>query len=263
MVHERPASCKVRAALSPAIPAPTTAMWVMFLLLWRLTRDGCTSDTKTLSLVLTLVLRLGEIDGNIGHVIPGVVDADEQEQHRSRGDDEQCRRRIAWEHNRGDDEPSIGDERKDRMPEPVFQYWFIIRLTACPPEHDDHIGRPPKTRKAQQQASRPERLPGCAEKRGDQQRGAKMKDVGCAEGRNPTTRRRHAHSHPRDQGDHYEQQARQRRRSGADDAVKVMPGGKWRQQCLLHDGSSLRGQCQRSMAHPRERGRRMRDDWVA
>jgi len=56
---------------------PTTAIWVMFLLLRRLTRDGCTSDTKTLSLVLTLVLRLVEFDGNIGHVIPGVVDADE------------------------------------------------------------------------------------------------------------------------------------------------------------------------------------------
>src|SRR5260370_37154082 len=35
-------------------------------------RAGCTSDTKTLSLVLTLVLRSGEFDGNIGHVIPGV-----------------------------------------------------------------------------------------------------------------------------------------------------------------------------------------------
>src|SRR2546425_3513953 len=136
MVQERPASFKVRATLSPAIPAPTTVMCVMFLLLWRLTRAGCTSDTKTLSLVLMLVLRLGEFDGNIGHVIPGVVDADEQQQHRSRSDDEQCRRRLDWKQKRRDDEPGIGDERQDRMPEPVFQHWFIIRLTACPPEHD-------------------------------------------------------------------------------------------------------------------------------
>src|SRR5258708_6701885 len=168
MVHERPASCKVRAALSPAIPAPTTAIWVMFLLLWRLTRDGCTSDTKTLSLVLTLVLRLGELKDKVGHVIPGVVDADEQEQHRCRSDDEQCRRRMDWKQKRRDDEPGIGDQRQDRMPEPVFQHWFIIRLTACPPEHDDHIGHPSETRKAEQQSSIPERLPGCAEKRGDQ-----------------------------------------------------------------------------------------------
>src|SRR5260370_1889599 len=34
-------------------------------------------DTKPLSLVLTLVLRLGEFDGDVGHVIPRVVDADE------------------------------------------------------------------------------------------------------------------------------------------------------------------------------------------
>src|SRR5216684_3492751 len=111
----RPASCKVRAALSPAIPAPMTAMWVMFLLLWRLTRAGCTADTKTLSLVLTFVLRPGEFEGDVGHVIPGVVDADEQQQHRCRGDDEQCRCWIAWKQKRRDDEPGIGDERQDRM----------------------------------------------------------------------------------------------------------------------------------------------------
>src|SRR5216683_3875620 len=132
----------------------------MVLLLWRLTRAGCTSDTKTLSLVLTLVLRLGESEGDVGYIIPGVVDADEQQQHRCRGNDEQCRCWIAWKQKRRDDEPGIGDERQDRMPEPVFQHRFIIRPTACPPEHDDHIGRSPKTRKAQQQASRPERLPG-------------------------------------------------------------------------------------------------------
>src|SRR5216683_6233569 len=205
MVHERPASCKVRAALSPAIPAPTTAMWVMFLLLWRLTRDGCTSDTKTLSLVLTLVLRLGEFDGNIGQVIPGVVNADEQEQHRCRGDDEQGRCWIAWEHDRRDEEGSVGDQWKDDMPQPVFQHWFIIRLTARPPEHDDHVDHAPETRKAQQQARRPERLPGRTENGGDQQRSAKMLDDGCAEDRNPATRRRHAHSHSRDQGDDHEQ----------------------------------------------------------
>src|SRR5216683_7005088 len=126
MVHERPASCKVRAALSPAIPAPTTAMWVMFLLLWRLTRDGCTSDTKTLSLVLTLVLRLGEFDGNIGQVIPGVVDADEQEQHRCRSDDEQCRCWIDWKRNRRDDDGGVGEQRKDRMKQPVFHHRLIV-----------------------------------------------------------------------------------------------------------------------------------------
>jgi hypothetical protein len=67
-------------------------------------------------LVLTLVLRLGELDDNIGNVIPRVVDADEQEQNRSRSDAEQCRRRIAREHNRRDDECCVGDERKERMP---------------------------------------------------------------------------------------------------------------------------------------------------
>ena len=50
-----------------------------------------------LMLVLTLVLRLGALDGDVGNGIPRVVDADEQEQHRNRTDDEQCQRRIAQE----------------------------------------------------------------------------------------------------------------------------------------------------------------------
>src|SRR6266849_7900910 len=193
MVHERPASCKVRAALSPAIPAPTTAIWVMFLLLWRLTRDGCTSDTKTLSLVLTLVLRLGEFEGDVGYIIPGVVDVDEQQQHRCRGDDEQCRCWIAWKQDGQDDEPGIGDERQDRMPEPVFQHRLIVCLPAHTPEHDDDVGYPPETAEAKQHTRLPERLPGCAEYRGDQQREAKMHDVGRVECRKRLTLRRHAH----------------------------------------------------------------------
>src|SRR5260221_3376029 len=71
-------------------------------------------------LVLALVLRPGEVDGNVDHVIPRVVDADEQEQHRSRGDDEQCRCRMAWEQHRRDEEGSVGDQRQDRMKQPVF-----------------------------------------------------------------------------------------------------------------------------------------------
>ena len=42
---------------------------------------------------------------------------------------------------------------------------------------------------------------------------------------------------PRDQGDHHERQSRQRRSSGADDNVKVLPGGKRRHRSHLHDGS--------------------------
>ena len=79
-------------------------------------------------LVLALVLRPGEVEGNVDHVIPRVVDTDEQEQHRSRSDDEQCRCRMAWEHYRRDEEGSVGDQRKDRMPQPVFQYRLIVRM---------------------------------------------------------------------------------------------------------------------------------------
>ena len=128
-------------------------------------------------LVLTLVLRLSVLDGNVGNGIPRVMDADEQEQHRHRTDAEQCRHRIAREHKRRDDECRVGDERKDRMPQPVFQHRYIVRLTARPPYHDDGVRHPPETAEAEQQASRPERLPWRAENRGDEERYAEMHDV--------------------------------------------------------------------------------------
>ncbi len=196
-------------------------------------------------LVLALVLGPGEFDGNVGHVIPRVVDADEQEQHRYRSDDEQGRCRMAREQNRRDDEGGVGDERKDRMPQPVFQHRLIVRLPARPPDHDDDVGHPPETREAEQQARIPEHLPWRAENRGDEERSAKMHDGGRAEGRDHPTRRRHSHPSPRDQGDHHEHQARQRRSSGADEDVKVLPGGQERHPSLLHNGSPLRGTCKR------------------
>lgn len=61
-------------------------------------------------LFLTLVLGR-EFDGCIGHVIPRVVDADEQEQERCRSDDEEGRCRVDWEQKRRDDEGGVGDER--------------------------------------------------------------------------------------------------------------------------------------------------------
>src|SRR2546421_8026051 len=238
MLHERPASCKVRAALSPAIPAPTIAIRGIVLLLFL-----CQRPTQGSQAILTLVLRLREPDGNVGNGIPRVVDADEQEQKRNRSDDEQCRRRIAQETNRRDDKCCVGNERKDRMPQPVFQYRLIVRLTARPPEHDDDVYHPSYTGKAEQQASIPERLPWRAENRSDEERDAKMHDVWRTEC--PQRPTRPSHPSPHDQGDHHKHQSSQRGSSGADDDVKVLPGGKRRQRGLLHDGSSLRCTCKR------------------
>ncbi len=95
-------------------------------------------------LVLTLVLQLATIDGDVGNGIPRVVDPDEQEQKRGGTDDEQCRYRIAWEHYRGDDECCVGDERQCRMPQPVFEHRLIFSLTTCPPYNDDDVCCPPR-----------------------------------------------------------------------------------------------------------------------
>src|SRR6266702_2472106 len=241
ILHERPASCKVRAALSPAIPAPTIAIRGIVLLLFFCQRPA--QGRSASQAILTLVLPLRELDGKVGNGIPRVVDAGEQEQQRNRSDDEQCWRRIAQEHNRRDDECGVGNERKDRMPQPVFQYRLIVSLTARPPYHNNDVRHPPETREAEQQASIPERWPWRAQNRGDEERDAKMHDVWRAECRQRPTRP--SRPSPHDQGNHHKHQSSQCRSSGADDDVKVLPGGKRRQRSLLHDGSSLRYTCKR------------------
>jgi hypothetical protein len=55
-------------------------------------------------LLLLLILRLGEIDGNVGNRIPCIVDAGEQEQKHDRSDAVQCWHRIAQKKNRRDEE---------------------------------------------------------------------------------------------------------------------------------------------------------------
>jgi hypothetical protein len=56
MLHERPASCKVRAALSPAIPAPTIAIRGIVLLL---SRSLETYENKIVILFL-LILKIDQ-----------------------------------------------------------------------------------------------------------------------------------------------------------------------------------------------------------
>src|SRR6266550_4395703 len=120
-------------------------------------------------LVLIRVLRLGEIDCNVGHSIPSIVDAGEQEQQRSSSDAKQCWRRIYREQNRCDDECSVGNNRKGRVVQPVFQHQLIVSLTACPQYNDDVVRHPCETREAEQKASIPERLPRRAKNRRDEE----------------------------------------------------------------------------------------------
>src|SRR5690242_14360049 len=82
MAQGRPASRKVSAAFSPAMPAPTIAIRIMLLLLWGFIRTGWPADIQARSLFLVVCVLLRLLDGHIGHGIPRVMDADEQEQNR-------------------------------------------------------------------------------------------------------------------------------------------------------------------------------------
>ena len=101
------------------------------------------------------------------------MDTDEEKEHRSGVDDEQRQRRLARYYQRRDNEGRVGDERKDRTPQPVGEHRLIVVLTAHPPDDDDHVYSPCQIADIQQKASIPEH----AENRGDEERGAKMHDV--------------------------------------------------------------------------------------
>ena len=55
---------------------------------------GSWSPCGTSRLVLALVLGLGDSDDHVGDVIPRVMDADEHQQHRCPGNEEEGRYRI-------------------------------------------------------------------------------------------------------------------------------------------------------------------------
>src|SRR5438874_6077419 len=112
MLHERPASCNVSAALSPAIPAPTIAI-------------------RDMVFLLILVVLLETLDGNVGHSLPGIVDTNEEEQNCHCSDAEECWNRIDQKENSCDEQYGVRDERKNRMPQPIFQHRLIVSLTVC------------------------------------------------------------------------------------------------------------------------------------
>ena len=86
-------------------------------------RDGQVREAQPLgtgSLVILfprlVILGLRTFESRVGHHIPCVADANEQEQHRYRSDDKQGRYRLTRKQNRRDEEERVGDERQDRIP---------------------------------------------------------------------------------------------------------------------------------------------------
>src|SRR5580700_605418 len=148
-------------------------------------KSRCSRRTK---LVLALVLRLELQADNVGNDIPGVVDTGEQEQKRSATSGEQRWLRIFREQYCRNDECGVGDERKNCMPQPVFQHRCIVRLAAETPCYYGDVSHSAQAAETEQQADIPEYLPGSAEDRGDEEREGKMHDVWRIEGRNRLTR---------------------------------------------------------------------------
>src|SRR5579863_2933874 len=101
-------------------------------------------------LILALVLRLELHADNVGNDIPGVVDTCEQEQKRSGSGGEQRWRWIFWEQYCRDDECRVGGERKNCMPQPVFQHRCIASLAAETPRHYGNVAHSPQAADAEQ-----------------------------------------------------------------------------------------------------------------
>src|SRR2546429_3960292 len=59
--------------------------------------------------------------GDVGDGVPGVVNADKQQQQRRRADHEEAHRGIPLHSERGQEQRDVRDERKGAVPQPVFQ----------------------------------------------------------------------------------------------------------------------------------------------
>ena len=117
----------------PVIDKKTTPSTMMLSIAQKFVPNNSQSDTYLIAFLFGVlfpkfvILRLGALEGRVGHGIPCVVDANEQEQHRYRSDDEQGRYPLSREHNRRDDEGGVRDERQDRIPQPVGEHRLMSR----------------------------------------------------------------------------------------------------------------------------------------
>ena len=142
---------------------------------------------------------------------------------------------IAGQQDRRDEQHRVGDERGDRVPQPVFQDGVIGGDTEQAPRDDADVDQAADAHQAEGDGDLRQRRPRGAEERGDEQRDSEMHHCRRGEGRDAI---RGARPQPSDEGDHHEHQAGQRRRGAADDDIEVFPRGQRRHSRLLLCGMS-------------------------
>src|SRR5205085_1748947 len=75
--------------------------------------------------------------------VPGIVNADEQQQQRGRGDEVERAGGMAERRDAGDEKRRVGDEGKANVPQPILEYRYVAGLAAGAAGDDraiDHAG---------------------------------------------------------------------------------------------------------------------------
>src|SRR5438132_415989 len=183
---------------------------------------GGYSPVASLFLFALPVLRL--LRGDVGDGVPGVVNPDEQQEQRRRTNQQEAHRRVLLETERRHQQRHVRDERKDAVPQPVFQHRRVARLPARPPDDDRHVHDSRHTHGGEGEPGVRDLAPRHAQDRRHEQHRAEMHDGGGAKGPylRPDPPR------PGAEHDHDELQTRQRRGRRADDHVEVFPGAERR-----------------------------------
>src|SRR2546423_9216810 len=68
-----------------------------------------------------------QIDRNVRHRVPGIMNADEEQQQCGKADDEETLMSIVLDPERSSNHKSIGKHRQTVMPEPIFKDESIRR----------------------------------------------------------------------------------------------------------------------------------------
>src|SRR5690349_3393859 len=163
----------------------------------------------------------GNVEREISHRIPRVVDADYEQEQGCCPNHEQRRRVEPGQRQCGGQRQQVSDKRQTRVENPVLQHGLITTGTTRAPGHDCRVDDADKAEQADYQCGVTELLPWRTDDRADQQHGHEVNDVGRSEGGDlllPAGSRAIG-----DDRHYHELQPGQRAGRRADDYIKAFP----------------------------------------
>jgi hypothetical protein len=159
----------------------------------------------------------------VGDGVPGVVDADEEQEQGGGGDAAEGLRGVRTTEVGGEDQIGVSEEGKRGVEEPVFELRTIGILGAHASNNDEGIDQTGEADQTPGVGSGVDGIPRSVEDGGEKQNDGEMDDGGGGKGAAGESAT-FADGHVGDEGDDDELQADQRAGGRADNDIEVGPG---------------------------------------